>query len=52
MIEIIGSDAVISIESNHDKEFGIPYYANKARAEVLRLLKDGNLVEAKLLIWY
>lgn len=52
MIEIIGSDAVISIESNHDKKLGIPYYGNKARAEVLRLLKDDNLVEAKLLIWY
>lgn len=52
MIEIKGDDVVIAIQSNHDKELGAPYYANKARAEVLRLLKSGNLVDTKVLAWY
>ncbi|MBO4126523.1 hypothetical protein [Streptococcus suis] len=52
MIEIKGNDVVIAVESNRDKELGAPYYANKARAEVLRLLKTGNLVDSKMLVWY
>lgn len=52
MIEINGDDVVIAVESNRDKELGAPYYANKARAEVLRLLKANNLVDTKMLIWY
>lgn len=52
MIEIKNNDVFVAVESNHDKELGVPYYANKARAEVLRLLKSGNLVESKILAWY
>lgn len=52
MIEIIGNDAVIVVEANRDKELGVPYYANKARAEVLRLMKSGDLVDSKILAWY
>lgn len=52
MLEIVGDDVVIAVQSNRDKELGVPYYANKARAEVLRLLKSGNLVDTKVLAWY
>lgn len=52
MIEIKGDEVVVAVESNRDKELGVPYYANKARAEVLRLLKAGQLVDEKLLAWY
>lgn len=52
MIEIKGSNVEIVVQSNRDKELGVPYYANKARAEVLRLLKSGNLVDSKILAWY
>ena len=40
------------IEIKGDEVVGVPYYANKARAEVLRLLKAGQLVDEKLLAWY
>lgn len=52
MLEIVGNDVIIVVESQRDKDLGAPYYANKARAEVLRLLKTGNLVDTKLLAWY
>lgn len=52
MIEIKGDEVVVAVESNRDKELGVPYYANKARAEVLRLLKAGQLIDEKLLAWY
>lgn len=52
MIEIRNNKVVVVVESNHDKELGVPYYANKARAEVLRLLKAKNLVDMKILAWY
>ena len=51
-IEIKGDEVVVAVESNRDKELGVPYYANKARAEVLRLLKADQLVDEKLLAWY
>ena len=52
MIEIKGDKVIVAVESNRDKELGAPYFANKARAEVLRLLKAGHLVDEKLLAWY
>ncbi|TWT11269.1 hypothetical protein [Streptococcus sp. sy004] len=52
MIEIKENEVVIAVQVNRDKEFGAPYYANKARAEVLRLLKTSNLVESKLFVFY
>ena len=52
MLEIQGDDVIIVVQSNRDKELGVPYYANKARAEVLRLLKANNLVYSKILAWY
>ena len=52
MIEIKGDEVVVAVESNRDKELGVPYYANKAMAELLRLLKAGQLVDEKLLAWY
>ena len=52
MIEIKGDKVIVAVESNRDKELRAPYFANKARAEVLRLLKAGHLVDEKLLAWY
>ena len=52
MIEIKGDKVIVAVESNRDKELGAPYFANKARAEFLRLLKAGHLVDEKLLAWY
>ena len=44
-------EVIISIESNYDKELGYPYYANKARGEVKKMLDEGNLVVEKTINW-
>lgn len=41
MILIKSDDVHIIFASQRDKELGIPYYGNKAREEVLRLLRAG-----------
>lgn len=52
LIEIKGDEVVITIQANRDKSLGVPYYGNKARAEVLRLLEARTLVNSKILVWY
>lgn len=42
---------IISIESNYDKELGYPYYANKARGEVKKMLDEENLVAKRTINW-
>ena len=44
-------EVIISIESNYDKELGYPYYANKARGEVKKMLDEENLVAKRTINW-
>lgn len=44
-------EVIVSIESNYDKELGYPYYANKARGEVKKMLDEGNLVTEITINW-
>lgn len=44
-------EVIISIESNYDKELGYPYYANKARCEVKKMLDEGSLVTERTINW-
>lgn len=44
-------EVIISIESNYDKELGYPYYANKARGEVKKMLDEGSLVTERTINW-
>lgn len=52
VIEVKEKNVIIKSESNADKELGYPYYANKARLEVLNMLKNENYEDKKFLIWY
>lgn len=51
IIEIHGNDVVISEWADYDKKLGVPYYANKARAAVLRMLEAGKLEDSKFFAW-
>ena len=44
-------EVIVSIESNYDKELGYPYYANKARGEVKKMLDEENLVAKRTINW-
>lgn len=52
VIEVKEKNVIIKSESNADKELGYPYYANKARIEVLNMLKTDNNEDEKFIIWY
>lgn len=52
IIEITDGEVIVAELSSYEKELGAPYYANKAKAEVMRLLETGNLVDRKILAWY
>lgn len=41
----------VVILSSYDVELGAPYYANKAKSAVLRMLEDGNFPDNKFFAW-
>lgn len=52
VIEVEDKNVIIKSESKADKELEYPYYANKARLEVLNMLKTDNYEDEKFIIWY
>ena len=51
IIEIHDNDVRIAEWADYDKKLGAPYYANKARAAVLRMLEAGKLEDSKFFAW-
>ncbi|WP_454922773.1 hypothetical protein [Abiotrophia defectiva] len=51
IIEIYGDEVKVTELADYDKELGVPYYANKARAAILRMLEAGKLEDSKYFAW-
>lgn len=51
IIEIYGDEVKVTELADYDKELGVPYYANRARAAVLRMLETGKLEDSKFFAW-